>query len=468
MSLARTLCDKLLASHTVRQFDDDSRLVLIDRIMLHERTGAVALRALSDAGRKVRDPASVFCMIDHIVDTQPGRPNIARMPGGADFINALRQEASAHGLTLFDVDDPRQGVVHVVAPDQGIALPGLTMICPDSHTCTLGGLGALAWGVGSTDAEHALATKTLRISPLRQMRVTLTGLAPDWLRAKDIIIHLIARHSAAGAKGFVVEFAGQAVADMDIEARLTLCNMGIEFGAFSAVIAPDEKTLSFCKGRPFSPGMDTRDDALDAWTALKTDPNAVFDQEIELDVGTLAPAVTWGTSPEHAVPADATVPEPTDATRAQALAYMGLTPGTPMTELPVQGAYIGSCTNARLSDLRRAAAILRGQTIPRNVRAICVPGSTKVKAEAEAEGLDHVFRNAGFEWHDSGCGMCFYAGGDGFGEGDRVISSTNRNFEGRQGPRVRTHIASPETVALSALRGRISDLRDLPAPSEAA
>lgn len=467
---ATTLFDKLRQSHQIRQFDDGSSLLLIDRVMLHERTGTIALSNLIDDKRPIVNPQSVFCTIDHIADTTPGRPQLSRMPGGEVFIDAMRLQARALKLNFFDIDDPRQGIVHVIAPEQGIALPGITLVCPDSHTCTLGALGTLAWGIGSTDCEHALATQTLRIKALKQMRITLTGTASDWLTAKDIIIHLIALHSAAYAVGHVIEFAGPVVGAMDIEQRLTLCNMAVEIGAFTAVIAPDAKTLQYVENRPFGPSASTWPSARDHWLALRTGPLATFDSEVSLDVSSLAPAVTWGTSPEHAIPVDHAVPPPRmvdgqkDHSQINALTYMGLSPGQHLTDLVIDTAFIGSCTNSRLSDLRRAAEILRGGKVADGVRAICIPGSTQVKHQAEAEGLDTIFKKAGFQWGESGCSMCFFAGGEGFGEKARVISSTNRNFEGRQGPETRTHIASPETVAWSAINGRISDLRHCPYP----
>ena len=461
---AKTLYDKLLHSHRIKQFDDGSSLVLIDRVMLHERTGALALANLVADQREIIEPSAVFCTIDHIADTRIGRPLLSRMPGGEVFIDAMRKQTSDLGLTLFDIDDPRQGIVHVIAPELGIALPGITLVCPDSHTCTLGGLGALAWGIGSTDCEHALATKTLRIKPLRQLRINLYGEQPPWLTAKDIILHLIAMHSASAAVGHVVEFSGPVIDTMEIEQRLTLCNMGVEMGAFTALIAPDKKTIDYLADRPYAPDTNLAA-AKQQWLELATDQDASFDREITLDVTTLAPAVTWGTSPEHTVGLDTPIPEPvkdsgeSNATRQSALDYMGVTAGQKLTDLEIDTAYIGSCTNARLSDLQRAAKILKNQKIARGVKAICVPGSTQIKAQAEAQGLDKVFIDAGFEWSESGCAMCFYAGGDSFGDRSRVISSTNRNFEGRQGPGSKTHLASPETVALSAIHGKISDLR---------
>ncbi len=462
----KTIFDKLLAAHQVRRFDDGSSLVLIDRIMLHERTGAVALNHLIAEDRPIAAPESVFCTIDHIVDTTPGRVHGTRMPGGEAFIDTMRQHARAFGLTLFDVSDPRQGIVHVIAPELGIALPGLSFVCPDSHTCTLGGLGAFAWGIGTSDCEHALASRTLRIGPHKQMRVNLTGTPPDWLTAKDIIIHLIGRHSASGAKGYMIEFAGPVVTGMEIEERLTLCNMAVEFGAFTGIVAPDDKTIAFVTGRPYAPTLATQDEAEAHWLSLRSDDNSKFDREITLDTSHLSPIVTWGTSPEQAVPIDMPVPSQeregmVDETHARALAYMGLKPGMRLTDLPLNAAFIGSCTNSRLTDLRRAARILRGRKVAEGIKAVCVPGSTQVRRAAEAEGLDQVFREAGFVWGEAGCAMCFYAGGESFGDGARVISSTNRNFEGRQGPGVRTHIASPETVALSAVNGCISNPADL-------
>jgi 3-isopropylmalate/(R)-2-methylmalate dehydratase large subunit len=454
----RTLYDKLLQSHCIHRYKDGSSLVLVDRVLLHERTGAVALTNLRADQREIMAPATVFCTIDHIADTRLGRPQQSRMPGGEVFIDAMRTQTSDMGLTLFDIDDPRQGIVHVIAPEQGIALPGITLVCPDSHTCTLGGLGALAWGIGSTDCEHALATRTLRIKPLKQLKIVLSGEQPAWISAKDIILHLIATHSASRAVDHVIEFSGPAIDAMDIEQRLTLCNMGVEMGAFTALIAPDQKTINYLHGRSYAPTHEWQS-AVQYWSQLHSDAGACFDDEIQLDISTLSPTVTWGTSPEHAVSVDQPIPDNADTTRRKALDYMDLQGGQHLTELPIDTAYIGSCTNARLSDLRRAASILKDNHVAPGVKAICVPGSTRVKNEAEAEGLHQVFIDAGFEWNESGCAMCFYAGGDSFGNRSRVISSTNRNFEGRQGPGSKTHLASPETVALSAIKGKIANLK---------
>ena len=462
----RSLFEKLWQSHLVQQLEGGAALLAIDRIFLHERTGSVALKSLAAAGRKIADPSRVFCTMDHIVDTFPGRGDETRMPGGSAFILETRAAARAAGIHLFDVRDPLQGIVHVISPELGIVLPGATVVCPDSHTCTQGALGALAWGIGSTEAEHALATGTLRVTRPKTMRVRFEGQRPAGVTAKDFALALIARYGSAGGNGYAVEFAGSAVRALDIEARLTLCNMATEFSAMTGLIAPDEHTFEYLRGRDFAPEGATWDHAVTAWRELSSDVGSHFDMDIEIDVSTLAPMITWGTSPQHAVAIDGVVPEQSASgtgpeAYARALQYMDLAPGTALTSLPIAAAFIGSCTNSRISDLRRAAALLRGRKVASGVRAICVPGSMSVKRQAEAEGLDKIFVEAGFEWRESGCSMCFFAGGESFGARERVVSSTNRNFESRQGPETRTHIASPETVAASAIAGHIADARAL-------
>ncbi|MBN9464050.1 3-isopropylmalate dehydratase large subunit [Brevundimonas sp.] len=463
--MSRTLFEKIWDRHLVSRIDDRTGLLLIDRVMLHERTGGVALKSVLAAGRSVMAPDQTFAVMDHIVDTRPGRTDQTLMPTGADFIRTTREAAREAGIRLFDLDDPNQGIVHVISPEMGIVLPGLTLVCPDSHTCSQGALGALAWGIGSTQAEHALATSTLRVEKPRTMRITIDGRLASGVTAKDLALHLLGRFGVGGGKGCIVEYAGEAVRAMDIEARLTLCNMATEFAAFSAIIAPDQTTLDYLAGRPLAPKGQTWDRAVAHWTGLASDADARFDVELSLDAAEVAPMVTWGSSPQQVVPLNGAVPDFDPAGRdtreahARALAYMDLTPGRPLEGLPITGAFIGSCTNSRLSDLRRAAAVLQGRKVAAGVRAICVPGSTQVRLAAEAEGLDQVFLASGFEWRESGCSMCFYAGGESFGPRERVISSTNRNFESRQGPETRTHLASPETVAASALAGAIADPR---------
>jgi 3-isopropylmalate/(R)-2-methylmalate dehydratase large subunit len=462
----RTLFDKLWTSHLVRELGEGVALLAIDRIFLHERTGSVALKSLKDTGRAVLDPSRVFCTMDHIVDTTAGRGDETRMPGGTAFIVETREAAQAAGVHLFDVRDPLQGIVHVISPELGIVLPGATVVCPDSHTCTQGAMGAFAWGIGSTEAEHALATGTLRVKRPKTMRVRFEGQLPAGVTAKDMTLALIASHGSVGGNGYAVEYAGAAVEALEIEARLTLCNMATEFSAVTGFIAPDDKTFAYLQGRAHAPAGAEWERAVAAWRALRTDEGAVFDKEIVIDVSDLSPMITWGTSPQHAVPIRASVPQQaasgtTAEAYLRALQYMDLQPGVALESLKIDAAFIGSCTNSRLSDLRRAANILRGQRVAAGVRAICVPGSMSVKRAAEAEGLDQVFRDAGFEWRESGCSMCFFAGGESFGEQERVVSSTNRNFESRQGPQTRTHLASPETVAASAVAGHLIDFRRL-------
>ncbi len=423
-----------------------SALIAIDRVFLHERTGAAALKSMAAARRRIVDPARVFAVMDHIVDTRAGRTDATTMPGGSAFITETRAACRTAGITLFDVNDPDQGITHVISPELGIVLPGLTLVAPDSHSCTQGAFGAFAWGIGSSEAEHAMATGTLRMARPKTMRVTFTGIVQPGVTAKDMILTLLARHGAGGGSGFVVEFAGAAVTALDIEARQTLCNMATEFAAVSAIIAPDAITLAYLRGRRYAP------DPLPDWSDLVTDGGALFDAEIAIDAGTIVPMVSWGISPEHSIGIDDVVPQGPQ----RAHDYIGLAAGTPIAGVSIDAAFIGSCTNARLSDLRRAAAVLDGRHVADGVRALVVPGSRTVKRAAEAEGLDIVFTRAGFEWRDSGCSLCFYAGGEGFAPGSRVISSTNRNFEGRQGPGIRTHIASPEVVAASAVAGCIA------------
>ena len=427
-------------------------LLYVDRIAMHERTGSIAMQSLFQRRLPVRRPQHAYCVMDHTVDTRLGRSDSTQIPGGEAFILSARGFAGQLGVRLFDVNDEDQGISHLVSAEQGFAVPGIVLVCPDSHTCTLGALGALAFGVGASQVEHALATSCIRLSRPKVMRVTFEGSLGAWVTAKDMVLQLIAEHGASAAAGAVVEYAGSTVDALDVEARMTLCNMAVEYSASTALIAPDAKTLDYVAKRPDAPNPLPLDD----WATLASDEDAKFDDEIHVDAATIRPRVTWGTSPEHGAPVSECIPDPVNSDQQRALDYMHLKPGADLTDITVDAAFIGSCTNARLSDLRAAADILRNRRVAPGVSAVCVPGSTAVKRAAEAEGLDQVFLRAGFEWRESGCSMCFYAGGETFGTGKRVITSTNRNFEGRQGPGVRSHLASPSVVAASAVRGAIS------------
>ena len=449
--MSATLFDKLWDSHCI-ETDDGASLLYVDRVVMHERTGAVALDALARRRRAVRRPEHAFCVVDHVVDTLPGRSDETRAPGGRDFIVALRQGAASFGLRLFDVDDDDQGIGHLVSAEQGIALPGLSLVCPDSHTCTLGALGTLAFGIGTSELEHALATSTLRMMKPATLRVRISGRLRGHATAKDLALTLIGAHGAGGGGGAAIEFQGEGIDAMTLEQRMTLCNMAAEFGAATALVAPDEAVLEPIAAAPLAP----KPSPLADWRALRSDPDARFDREIDMDAAQVAPQVTWGTSPEQCAAVDAPVPAPQDAAARRALDYMGLESGRPLASQPIDAAFIGSCTNARISDLRAAAAVLKGRQVAVGVAAVCVPGSKRVKRQAETEGLDQVFKAAGFEWREPGCSMCFFAGGETFGAGKRVVTTTNRNFEGRQGPGVRSHLASPAVVAASAIRGRIA------------
>lgn len=461
-----SLFEKVWREHLVGDQGRDSDLIYIDRIFLHERTGSIALSGLQEQGREVFCPEQVFCCMDHIVDTYPDRSDDTAVPSGRDFIVATRESCNRVGITLFDLDDPRQGIVHVVSPEQGIVQPGMTLVCPDSHTCTQGAMGALAWGIGSSEAEHAMVTKTLQVKRPKIMLVSIEGSLGPGVGAKDIILHMIARYGAAGGSGYALEFTGQVVSAMDMEARMTLCNMAVEFSAFTGLIAPDEKTIAYLRDKPYAPGGKAWESAREYWRGLSADHDAHYDRILVVDCTELEPQVTWGTSPQHSIAITGAVPLIDDSDEAdsvgqgRAAQYMALQPGESVAGQVLDAAFIGSCTNSRITDLRMAAKVLLGRKVAPGLRAICVPGSMQVKAQAEAEGLDRIFTAAGFEWRSAGCSMCFFAGGEHFGYQERVISTTNRNFESRQGPMTRTHLASPATVAASAIRGRITDPRE--------
>ncbi|TSA15433.1 MAG: 3-isopropylmalate dehydratase large subunit [Comamonadaceae bacterium] len=466
MTMARTFFEKVFSQHVIADLGDNTALLQMDRLFLHEMSGSTVMKGLESSGRKPASNAQVYAVIDHTLSTRAGREPDETMNGeGGEMIQTTRALSKRYNFTFFDVSDRRQGIVHVIAPELGIALPGLTIVCGDSHTCTVGGIGALAWGVGTTEGEHVLATQTLAQIKPKTMRVNFEGRLPAGVFAKDMVLELIGRHGANGGLGYAVEFAGSTVRAMPVEGRLTICNMAIEFSARYGFVPPDEITIDYLRGREFAPKGEQWDKAVAHWRSLATDPGAVFDREITIDCSRVGPQITWGTSPQQVASIDGHVPDPLSEhdpgarqLLERALRYTRLEPGTPMASIAIDAAYIGSCTNARLSDLRIAAAVLKGRKVAPGVKAICVPGSTQVKVAAEAEGLDRIFQDAGFEWHESACAMCG-SGGRGRLADKRVISTTNRNFEGRQGPQTRTHLASPATVAASAIAGRFSDAR---------
>jgi len=462
----RTLFDKIWDTHVVRDLGDGWALLHIDRHLLHDLSGSASLADMAERGLAVHDSDLVFATPDHAVSTRPGRDGRTYL-AGSKLWSALRQGAQRFGIRLFDLGEQGQGIVHVMGPEQGIVLPGLTMICGDSHTCTNGALGALALGVGSSESTHALATQTLRLQRPRHMRIRCEGALGFGVTAKDLALHIIARLGANAGVGHAVEYAGSTIESLDVEARLTLCNLTVELGARSGVIAPDDRTIDYVKGRRFAPKGADFDAAVAAWRELKTDADAVFDREEFIDAREVVPTVTWGTSPEQAIAIDARIPAPriaagadADAT-SQALDYMGLEADAPIAGTPIDWVFIGSCTNARLSDLRAAADVARGRRIAPHVRAWVVPGSEDVKRAAEAEGLHQVFVAAGFEWREPGCGMCVAANGEQVPPMARCVSTSNRNFVGRQGPQARTHLASPAMAVAAALTGRLSDVRAL-------
>jgi len=465
--MPKTLFEKIWQQHVVKNLESDSALIYIDRVFLHERTGSIALKSLEADGRKVVNPEQVFCTMDHIVDTFIGRDDSTLMPSGTDFIVATREACAKASIQLFDISHPHQGIVHVISPELGIVQPGCTLVCPDSHTCSQGALGALSWGIGSSEAEHVLATKTLRVIKPKTMRVEFVGTLSKAVSAKDMMLHLIGKYGASGGAGYVVEFCGVAVENLCVEARLTLCNMVVEFSAFSGLIAPDAKVIEYLEGRPYAPKGKEWERAIDYWRSLYSDHQATYDKVITLDCSLIMPTITWGTSPQHTCPINGHVPPvkynadgTPDQGYVRAMEYMQVSPNTRLIDLQIDAAFIGSCTNSRISDLRIAAQILRGRKVAPGVKAICVPGSTLVKKQAELEGIDKILIEAGFEWREAGCSMCFYAGGESFGYRQRVVSSTNRNFESRQGPETRSHLASPATVAASAIAGRLADPRE--------
>jgi 3-isopropylmalate/(R)-2-methylmalate dehydratase large subunit len=463
--MGRTLLDKLWDAHVVADLGDGWSLLHIDRHLLHDLSGTAGLEALAARGLTVRNPELAFATADHAVSSAPGRTGESYAPG-APLWSGLKARSAEAGLQYFELGEVGQGIVHVMGPELGITLPGVSLICGDSHTCTHGGLGALAFGVGSSELTHALATQTLRQQKPKRLRVRFEGRLSQGLAPKDLILHLIGRLGAAAGTGYAIEYAGSAIRALGIEGRMTICNLSIELGAKIGMVAPDDTTFAYVEGRRFAPKGALFDRAVAEWRSLAGDPDAVFDREEVIDVAEVKPTVTWGTSPEHAIAIDAAIPDPRaapdperrEAWRA-ALAYMGLEPGRPLAGTPVDWVFIGSCTNSRLSDLREAAALARGRHVAPGVTAWVVPGSERVKRDAEAEGLDRVFREAGFAWREPGCSLCVAANGERVPPGARAVSTSNRNFVGRQGPGARTHLASPAMAVAAAVTGAITDVR---------
>jgi 3-isopropylmalate/(R)-2-methylmalate dehydratase large subunit len=464
MSGLQTIIDKLWSTHEIARREDGAALLWVDRHYVHEGS-FLAFDQIRKRRRTVAEPTLTFGIADHYVPTR-GRERSIPDPSIADMVGKLETNTSGNGIGLFGLGDPRQGIVHVVGPEQGLTLPGLLIVCGDSHTSTHGAFGAYAFGIGASEVAHVLMTQTLWQKKPRRMRVTVSGKTAPGITAKDIALSVIARIGADGARGHAVEFAGSAISALSMEGRMTLCNMSIEGGGRCGIVAPDAITFAYLKGRPFAPNDAAFDRAVEAWSGLASDRDAIFDREVALDAGAIAPIVTWGTTPDDALPIDASVPDPAreaDPVRAKylrdALDYMGITPGKKLTGIAIDRIFIGSCTNARIEDLRAAAAVLTGRKS--KVPGLVSPGSSSVKRQAEEEGLDRIFRNAGLEWADSGCSMCVGINGDVVPPGERCASTTNRNFRGRQGPGARTHLMSPAMVAAAAVTGHLTDVRQL-------
>jgi 3-isopropylmalate/(R)-2-methylmalate dehydratase large subunit len=463
----KSLFDKIWDAHVVADLGAGTSLLHIDRHILHDLGGGRGLRKLSELGHKLRNPELIFATPDHAISTEPGRTS-ETTPLSSGYMKILREETKKHGVRLFELGEDGQGIVHVVGPEMGISLPGVTLVCGDSHTCTHGAVGAMAWGIGSSELVHVLATQTMVQAKPKRMRVSFSGRLNDWVRSKDLILYLIGRLGAAAGSGSAVEYAGPAIQALSMEARLSLCNLSIEMGARFGMIAPDDTTFQYLAGRPFSPKGAMWDRAVQHWRTLPSDGDAVFDREESIDVDGIQPQITWGTSPQDVIAVDGIVPDPATAANPSrrnemelAQRYMGLEPGRPIAGTPVDRVFIGSCTNSRIEDLRDAAEVARGRQVAKTVTAWVVPGSYIVKREAEAEGLDAIFRAAGFEWREPGCSQCVAANGDVVPPGQRCVSTSNRNFAGRQGPGSRTHLASPAMAAAAAIAGSIADVRRL-------
>ena len=462
-----TLYDKIWRDHLVDEAEDGTCLLYIDRHLVHEVTSPQAFEGLRMASRKVRAPEKTLAVVDHNVPTSPDRRLGIKNEESRIQVEALARNAADFGIEYYSENDRRQGIVHIVGPEQGFTLPGMTIVCGDSHTSTHGAFGALAHGIGTSEVEHVLATQTLIQKKARNMLVRVDGVAPDGVTAKDIILAIIGEIGTAGGTGHVIEFAGEAIRALSMEGRMTVCNMTIEGGARAGLIAPDETTFAYIEGRPRAPEGKAWEMALDYWKTLKTDEAAHFDREVVLDAASLPPIVSWGSSPEDVVAVTGVVPDPAeiaDETRRKskerALEYMALEPGTPITDIKLDRVWIGSCTNGRIEDLRAAAAVARDRKVADHISAMVVPGSGIVKEQAEAEGLDVVFKEAGFDWREPGCSMCLAMNDDRLKPGERCASTSNRNFEGRQGYKGRTHLVSPAMAAAAAVAGHFVDIRD--------
>lgn len=467
MSAPKTLFDKIWNAHLVHQQEDGTCLIYIDRHLVHEVTSPQAFEGLRNTGRAVRAPNRTLAVADHNIPTTDRSVGIEDEESRIQ-VEALEKNAADFGVPYFAMDDIRQGIVHVIGPEQGFTLPGMTIVCGDSHTATHGAFGALAFGIGTSEVEHVLATQTLIQKPAKNMRITVDGTLADSVTAKDVILAIIGKIGTAGGTGHVIEFAGSVIRGFSMEGRMTVCNMAIEAGARAGMIAPDQTTYDYLADRPMTPKGDHWDRAVAYWETLPSDAGAVYDVEITLAAEDIAPTVTWGTSPEDALAITDAVPNPDkekDANKRakmeRAIAYMGLTPGQKLTDIKVDTVFIGSCTNSRIEDLRAAAALAEGRKVADGMRALVVPGSGLVKEQAEAEGLDKVFIDAGFEWREPGCSMCLAMNADKLAEGERCASTSNRNFEGRQGRGGRTHLVSPQMAVAAALSGHLADVRNI-------
>ena len=465
MTAPRTIYDKIWDAHVVDQQEDGTCLLYIDRHLVHEVTSPQAFEGLRMAGRTVRAPQKTLAVADHNVPTE-GRIRGIEDPESRLQVETLEANAKEFGVEYLDMLDIRQGVVHIVGPEQGFTLPGTTIVCGDSHTSTHGAFGSLAHGIGTSEVEHVLSTQTLIQTKAKNMLIQVDGKLPDHVTAKDIILAIIGKIGTAGGTGYVMEYAGEAIRALSIEGRMTVCNMSIEGGARAGLIAPDEKTFEYFKGRPRSPEGAEWDQAVDYWRTLPSDEGAHYDKIIKLDASNLPPLITWGTSPENVISIEDCVPDPADIKDAakkaaveRSLAYMGLEPNTPMTEIKIDRAFIGSCTNGRIEDLREVAKLVKGRKVSAHVSAMVVPGSGLVKEQAEKEGLDKILIEAGFDWREPGCSMCLAMNADKLAEGERCASTSNRNFEGRQGRGGRTHLVSPEMAAAAAIAGHFVDVR---------